>query len=109
MYLAATAAIVGFALVVAMCDFGQWPRILYWPYRRSWSVGVPGPEQIVIGYWGTWLWGASGALVLAVVVWLASGWWRRSVSDPVLRLAGAWAITAVGLSAGYYLWNLWPF
>ena len=48
--------------------------------------------------------GISGALAGA----LLSKIFPRPWSDLVLRLFGAWAITAVLLAGGYFTWSLWP-
>lgn len=108
-YLTACTAIVGGTLAYLLCDFGQWPRLLYEPYSRSWLFSAKAPTAATMHYLGMLLWGLSGAIcssALTLVVCKRSG---RTLSDRTMQLIGAWSLTLVGFCGLYFLWGLWPF
>jgi len=104
-YLVATCALIGATFAYAACDWGQWPRLAYYPLQESTTFAKR--EGIAMIYWGTMLWGAGGlvlgALVGAILARVVKVWSTRA-----LQLFGAWAITGVVLAGTYYTWNLWP-
>lgn len=104
-YLVATCAIIGAAFAYAACDWGKWPRLLYYPLQERWTFDQrPG---VAITYHGLVLWGLGGFVVGALVGALA-GRFIKTWSARTLQLFGAWAITAIVLGGSYYTWNLWP-
>jgi hypothetical protein len=106
-YIIATCAIIGFAFAYAACDWGQWPKLVYLPVPAAFTFAPPS-QAITISYWGILAWGAggaaSGAITGVILVRIASRPWP----DRVLRLFGAWAITAILVTGFYYTWNAWP-
>jgi hypothetical protein len=108
-YLAACAAVIGFAMAYTLCEYALWPRLIYAPVERDWFMGRPPVGREEVGYLGLVLWGLGGA----AVGWLGMMVGTRLVGRPVgrrlLRLAGGWALTAVFLAGAFYTWSLWPF
>ncbi|MCX5748301.1 MAG: hypothetical protein NT062_38100 [Proteobacteria bacterium] len=104
-YLVATCAVIGAGFAYAACDWGHWPKLLYFPLHARWSF-APAPG-ITMLYHGMILWGlggfACGALVGALLGRFVKTWSARN-----LQLFGAWAITSIVLGGTYYTWNLWP-
>jgi hypothetical protein len=105
-YVIGMCAIIGGAFAYAACQWGQWPHLMYTPLHGDFSFH--GAPAITIHYYGLLLWGFGGLVCGALVGALLSKIFARAWSDLVLRLFGAWAITAVLLSGGYFTWSLWP-
>ena len=108
-YVVACAAVVGFCLAYAACDYAEWSRLAYLPHERSWTWIAGPPGAAASTYLGTALWGVCGAVVAGGAVWLAARVVRRGLSSRWLDLAGAWAGAAFLFAGAYYTWNLWPF
>ncbi|MEZ4402292.1 MAG: hypothetical protein R3B06_19865 [Kofleriaceae bacterium] len=106
--LVAVAAIIGGALAYALCDWGGWTRLTFDPYLGTWSWRAGATQPVPINYYGNLLWAAGGSAAGAAIGW---GLARvPALARPAARGLGvAWALTAVGLAAFYYLWSLWPF
>ncbi len=106
-FVIATCAIIGGAFAYAACEWGQWPRMHYLPLEGELTFD-PGSSGTAMVFWGIVLWGlgglACGAIVGAVLVKL----FPRPWTDRTLHLFGAWAITAILLTGGYFTWALWP-
>jgi len=107
-FLAACGGIVGYCLAYVLCDFGKWPRLAYSPLDHAWRM-TSSPAPLEMSYLGMVLWGLGGALVGAGIVSVAARLVGRELSASVDRLAGAWALTAVGFAGLYFTWALWPF
>jgi len=108
-YLVVCSGVIGFCLAYVLCDFSGWPRLTYFPYEREWRF-VAGPAgDVPMSYIGIILWGAGGAIVGAVLAYVASRLARRPMSDRWLTLWGGWAVAAFVYAGLYYTWNLWPF
>jgi len=106
-YAIAMCALIGGALAYTLCEWAQWPRLTYKPLTgeivvRSHVIGV------AMTYFGTIAWGLGGAALGALVAAGACAAWKRPAPDRVLRLLGAWAITAILLAGLYFTWTLWP-
>lgn len=108
-YLASCAGIIGYALAYVMCSYGGWPRLTYYPLERQWRFVVMADRPEPMSFLGMVLWGAGGAAVGIALALVAARWARAPLAARWLNLAGAWALTAVGLGAAYYTWSLWPF
>ncbi len=108
-YLVVCCAIIGFVLAYVLCDYGQWPRLTYFPYEREWHWVAGYPGDIPMMLVGTVLWGIGGAAVGMAVAVLGSMLWRRPMTATGLQLYGAWALAAFAYGGLYYTWNLWPF
>lgn len=108
-YLAATCAVIGFAVAYALCEYAQWPRLVYSPLDGELGLGRPPIARDQVGYFGLVLWGAGGALLSGGAAYAASLARRRPLSPQLLRLLGGWALTAVVLCGAFYTWSLWPF
>ncbi len=105
----ACAAVIGWTLAYALCDWSGWPRLTFDEYRAEW-LWTRGPTpRVPINYLGGLLWGAGGALLGVVAAALGLALWRRPLPAAVLGLAAAWAITGVALAGTYYTWTIWPF
>jgi hypothetical protein len=106
-YAIATCALIGAAFAYAACDWAHWPRLTLLPLSGAWTTSPP-PNAIAISYLGTVLWGAgglaAGALAGAGLCRIA----RAPLSDRMLLLLGAWAISANLLVGAYYTWSVWP-
>ena len=108
-YVVACAAVIGFALAYALCDFAGWPRAVYAPLEGAVHLEPPPVGRNEVGYLGMVAWGAGGAALAAL---LAFGFARlvgRPLSSRALRILGAWALTAVLLAGAFHTWSLWPF
>ena len=105
-YVIAMTAIIGGAFAYAACEWGRWPRLTYLPL--SGDVTFDSTPSIAIVYLGIVLWGIGGLVVGALVGVVLTKIFPRPWSDLVLRLFGAWAITALLLAGGYFTWSLWP-
>ena len=105
-YLIAMCAIIGGAFAYATCDFAHWPRLTYLPLTGQLTFART--QAIKITYAGTVAWGAGGALCGALVGALLCRLAARRMSPRLLRLFGAWAITALVLAGSYFTWNEWP-
>lgn len=108
-YLVACAAVIGFALAYALCDYAGWPRAVYAPLEGSVRLERPPIGRDEVGYLGMVGWGAGGALVAGLLALAFARALRRPISPRWLRILGAWAITAVLLAGAFHTWSLWPF
>ncbi len=108
-YLVACAALIGFALAYALCDWAGWPRLIYAPVEGSFRLERPPVGRDEISYLGMVAWGLGGALVGGLTALGAARFIRRPLAARWLRLAGAWAVTAVLLAGAFHTWSLWPF
>jgi hypothetical protein len=107
-YLAACGGVIGFAIAYVASDFGPLPRLTYVP-DGGWRIATHAGDPAAMPYYGMLLWGLAGGVVGAALVAVASRFARAEAPARWLHLAGAWAITAAALGAGYFVWNLWPF
>lgn len=105
-YVVAMSAIIGGAFAYAACEWGRWPRLSYLPLKGE--VTFDSTPSIAIVYLGIVAWGIGGLICGALVGALLTKIFPRPWSDLVLRLFGAWAITAILLAGGYFTWSLWP-
>lgn len=105
-YVIAMCAIIGGAFAYAACEWGRWPRLTHFPLRGE--VGFDGGTGISIVYGGIVLWGLGGLVCGALAGVVLTRLVPRPWSDMVLRLFGAWAITAILLAGGYFTWALFP-
>lgn len=108
-YLVACAAVIGFALAYALCDYASWPRAVYAPLEGEVRMEPPPIGRNEVGYLGMVAWGAGGALVAGLLGFAAGRLLRRPLPDRWLRVIGAWALTAVLLAGAFHTWSLWPF
>jgi hypothetical protein len=108
-YAAATCGVIGWCLAYVLCDVLGWPRLAYLPYQGTVAVVERVKNPATMTYVGTVLWGVAGGVVGAAVGATIARARKRAISDRVIGLLGAWAITAFGFAGLYYLWNLWPF
>jgi hypothetical protein len=106
-YVIAMCAIIGGAFAYAACEWGGWTRLLYVPLRGDFTF--TSQNAITILYLGLVLWGLGGFVCGALAGVVLSKIFPRPWSDMVLRLFGAWAITAVLLAGWFFTWSLWPF
>jgi hypothetical protein len=105
-YVIAMCAIIGGAFAYAACEWGQWPRLGYEPLQERWTFERS--HAIRMLYIGIVLWGIGGLVCGALVGAGLTKIFPRTWSDLVLRLFGAWAITAILLAGSYFTWSLWP-
>lgn len=105
-YVIAMTAIIGGAFAYAACEWGRWPRLTYLPLKGELTFGST--PSIAMVYLGIVAWGIGGLVCGALVGALLTKIFPRPWSDLVLRLFGAWAITAILLAGGYFTWSLWP-
>ena len=103
----ATCALIAAAFAYAACSWGAWPKLTYLPVTGELTMHPP-PGAIAMTYLGIIAWGVGGAACGAILGAALCMIVRRPWADRTLRLLGAWAITAVGLAAGFYAWSLWP-
>lgn len=108
-YLVACAAVIGFALAYALCDYAGWPRAVYAPVEGSLRLEPPPIGRNEVGYLGMVAWGAGGALVAGLAALAVARSLGRPLASRSLRIVGAWALTAVLLSGAFHTWSLWPF
>jgi hypothetical protein len=106
-FVIATCAVIGAAFAYAACDWGQWPRISYFPITGEVHMHAP-PGSVVMLYYGIVAWGLGGGAAGALIGALVCAAWKKPLPDRALQLAGAWAITAILLAGSYYTWVLWP-
>jgi hypothetical protein len=106
-FLIAMCAIIGGAFAYAACDWGRWPRLTYLPTAGELVWHAPA-GAIAITYLGNVAWGAGGTAAGALAGAVICAVYRRALSDRVVLLFGAWAITAVVLAGAYFTWSLWP-
>ena len=107
--LVACAAVIGWTLAYALCDWSGWHRLTYDPYLARWSWTTGPTPRVPINYMGGLLWGVGGGAVGAALAAGALWSWRRAVPPALLWLAGAWALTGALLTGTYYTWTIWPF
>ncbi len=107
-YVAVCAGVVGFTLGYVLVDYFRIPRVYHFQHEHefAWRSGVTDP--VPAGYVGLWLWAVIAGAGLAGVVFLATRFVKRTLSERALGLAMAWAGTAFALAIGYYTWNNWP-
>ena len=105
-FVIAACALIGGALAYALCDWARWPKLAYLPLRGHFTLHAG--DAIAITYPGMLAWGAGGAACGALLGAAACAIVRRPLPDRVLRLLGAWAITAILLAGLYFTWTLWP-
>jgi hypothetical protein len=105
-YVIVTCAIIGAAFAYAACEWGGWPKLRYLPLRGELTFDTP--PTITMIYAGLVLWGIGGLVTGAVTGALLCRLVPRPWPERALHLFGAWAITAVLLSGGYFTWGLWP-
>ena len=99
--------VIGGAFAYAACDWGQWPRLAYLPlvgHAHAARAARCARDELL----GIVAWGVGGAACGAVVGALLCAIAKKPWPDRVLRLFGAWAITAILLAGAYLTWNLWP-
>ena len=108
-YVVACVALCGGALCYMLCDFGQWPTLMYEPYQEQFFVARQPPSAATMAYPGMLLWGVVGWIVAAVLAILGSSRISKPLSRARMALLGLWTLTLVLLVAGYFLWGLWPF
>ena len=102
-------AVIGGSLCYLLSDFGSWPMLMYEPYERAWLVASEPPSASAMLYPGMLLWGGCGALVSAAGGLVVLSRRERALADTTITLLGLWAMSAVGFTAMYFLWGLWPF
>ena len=102
-------AVIGGALCYMLCDFGQWPLLMYEPYERTWMVASRSPSAAAMLYPGMLLWGLCGGLASAAASLVILSRRRRDLSPSAIALLGLWALSSVAFTALYFLWGLWPF
>ncbi|MDQ3370873.1 MAG: hypothetical protein M3680_36100 [Myxococcota bacterium] len=105
-YLIAMCAIIGGAFAYAACEWGRWPKLTYVPLHGD--VTFEPTPYISIVYLGIVAWGLGGMICGALLGALLSRLVPRPWSEVMLRLFGAWALTALLLAGGYFTWSLWP-
>jgi hypothetical protein len=104
-YLTGCAALIGYALGYALPIYAGLPRAIYDPIARRWLwAASAGP--IPMSYLGQVLFGLFGALACGLIMRLIAP--RLALSARGVRLAAAWALTALALSGAYFTWNNWP-
>lgn len=108
-YLIACCAVIGYTLAYALSVYGEWPKLTYFPYERSWEMVTTPPGPVPSNYVGIVLWGVGGATVGAAGAWLFSRLYRRELAPRWLHLFGGWALTGFVLAGAFFTWNLWPF
>jgi hypothetical protein len=105
-YTMACMAIIGGVIAYCGSDFGKWPRLTVGLLSHRITLSEWAVDGDIL-YWGTLVWGVSGAIVGA-----ALGAGIATVVRPttiVLRLMGAWALGCLLLGSMYVVWSLWPF
>jgi hypothetical protein len=105
-YISACAAVIGYALGYSLCVYGAWPKLTYFPYHHRWELLDNPPNPVPMNYLGLVTWGGASAALVAALVWFAAHWVRRPIPTTILRLAGAWALTAFALAGLFFTWNL---
>jgi hypothetical protein len=102
-WVAAGAALCGFALAYALPAYAHLPTLLYDPRARTFSIGAF-PGGVIIGFYGQLAWGAAGALVgLGGGAALGAGRGGRRAG-----LFAAWGLSALVIVGGWFAWNNWP-
>jgi len=66
-YLAACAAVIGFAFTYVLSDFTALPRLTYYPVERAWRVVPYAESPVPMNYYGMIAWGLGGAAVVEQV------------------------------------------
>ena len=97
------------ALAYLLCDFGEWPLLMYDVNAHNWIVATQPPAGSVMAYPGMILWGLCGGTISAALCVAVGRRRKRELSAASLQLAAGWALSAVVFSALYFLWGLWPF
>jgi hypothetical protein len=105
-YVIAMCAIIGGAFAYAACDWGRWPHLIYLPLFGE--LVLQPTTAVSIHYFGFILWGTGGACVGAITGAALCRIVPRPWPVRIYQLLGAWAVTALLLSGGYFTWSLWP-
>ncbi len=107
-YLSACAWVIGFAATYSAAQWGEWPKLTYFPLAEKWELWSTPPGPLPMAYLGLIVWGVCGGLVAAALAWILSGrlW---ALGPQTLRLFGGWALAAFVISGLFFTWNLWPF
>ena len=108
-YLASCVAAIGGTLFYLLCDFGQWPLLMYDPYLHQWLIAEVAPSAAVMVYPGMILWGFCGAISAAALTLILASRVSWKPSSTALNLLGGWALISFVVTALYFLWGLWPF
>ena len=103
------AGVIGYTLAYTLSDFGQWPRLTYFPLEGEWHWFRTPPGPVPMAYLGMVLWGFVGAAAASLAAVVGCRLVRRSLTDTMLKLWGAWALTSFAFAGMYFTWNLWPF
>jgi hypothetical protein len=99
---------IGATLAYVLSDFGDWPRLTYWPIRNRWAFADRDHAE-AIQYWGGLLWAVGGAAVGTVVAQaLRIALPTTTQRKAIITLLGAWSMAAVLIGALYFTWMLWP-
>ena len=106
-YLAACAAIIGFAFGYTLPIYAHLPRTFYDPVARRWFFAA-NSTPIPMGYVGQIVWGISLSLIAAGATMMITSRRSRALSDRAYALGGAWSLTAIAIIIGYFTWNNWP-
>ncbi|MEZ4366982.1 MAG: hypothetical protein R2939_11925 [Kofleriaceae bacterium] len=107
-YVIACAGALTGLLVACAVDFGRWPRPYYAPYARAWTFGAAAPPGVSMGYFGIVVWALAAAAIGAGAAALVLRWRATTIAPSVLRLLGAWTLTAAALASAYFTWMIWP-
>lgn len=102
-------AVVGGALAYLLCDFGEWPLLMYDVNAHRWLVASQAPATSVMVYPGMILWGLCGASSSAALCVAVAKRHKSEMSAASLQLAAGWSLSAALVCALYFLWGLWPF
>ena len=105
-YVIAMCAIIGGAFAYAACEWGLWPRLIYYPLAGDFTFTPR--AGVSMAYLGIVAWGIGGAICGALVGALLCRAVPRPWPNRAYHLFGAWAITAIVLAGGYFTWGLWP-
>ena len=108
-YVTVCAAVVGYILAYVLSDFGEWPKLTYFPLEGQWGFRSIAPGSLPMSYLGLVVWGLVGGASFAAVTAVACHVRPRQLSNTALRLWGGWAMTAFGFGGLYFTWGLWPF
>jgi hypothetical protein len=101
----ASCVIIGATVAYILSDFGDWPKLTYWPQQQRWAFANKTTDG-AMAYWGGILWALGGALVSVPLAWVLQRW---NAGRNATILLGAWAIAALLIASLYVVWMLWPF
>lgn len=108
-FVIACACVIGYSLAYTLSDFGQWPKLTYFPYEGEWAWFRVPPGPVPMPYVGMVFWGVVGGAGCAVVAAGSCHVRKTPISDTMLRLWGGWSLSAFAFAGLYFTWNLWPF